>query len=491
MGVDRTDAGADGPKEAAEEPPPPDRRPPADRPGAEGAPSRADSRDGAAAANDTSSQTTENQSEDKPDTIQAPQETTDREDSTTVENKPETPGTSESNEGLRNDDGTTERRDNSPSQEDLGGRPDTTQPPGGAGQSKDADQRNLALDGQTVPHDTAMPPETDRQAVPADAPDRTEDNGAGETSAADVNNSGSAADIGENPDGAANPDESPLASGADAQEPPPDSLDAPGNVVGDNEREPTYPADGAAETAASPAAEDQPESTDKSQLDRQVAPISAAGSGADAHKGREQAHVDSDRIEDRSGETLEGEEAAANTDDASRSGAERFAGRSESLDDADLGAADQRSAEVAGTSKEEQQGSEVEPITPQPDSTSERTEATWATGGLDIAGDLPTGEELVKMESDKQSRAERARRKIYESGDEVLDDVGKVVNRIDQIFKRPPTGHPETRTGPEVVPAPHDGINVTDATTALIAAGVVVGEIFRRGRERLNQKKGV
>ncbi|MFB9834959.1 hypothetical protein [Actinoallomurus acaciae] len=122
---------------------------------------------------------------------------------------------------------------------------------------------------------------------------------------------------------------------------------------------------------------------------------------------------------------------------------------------------------------------------------SEGAEAAWITGGPDIGGDLPTGAELVKMEDDKQSRAERARRKIYESGDEVLDDVGKVVNRVDQIFERPPTGHPETRTGPEVIPAPHEGVSAGDAATALIAAGVVLGEIFRRGRETLRQRKGV
>lgn len=40
-----------------------------------------------------------------------------------------------------------------------------------------------------------------------------------------------------------------------------------------------------------------------------------------------------------------------------------------------------------------------------------------------------------------------------------------------------------------MVPTPHDGINAADTATALIAVGVVVGEILRRGRERLKQRK--
>jgi hypothetical protein len=128
MGVDRAGAGADDPGEAAEEPPPPDRRPPPDRPGAEGAPSRADSRNGAAAANDARDQAAENQGEEKPDTAQESQETSEREGNTTVDNEPETPGTSESNEGLSNDDGSAELYDNNPTQEAAGGSPDTAQP---------------------------------------------------------------------------------------------------------------------------------------------------------------------------------------------------------------------------------------------------------------------------------------------------------------------------------------------------------------------------
>jgi type II secretory pathway pseudopilin PulG len=427
MGVDRTGASSDKPAEAAEEPPPAERQPPPDRPGAEDAPSRADSRNGAAAANETSNQAAENQGKDKPDTAQASQESPEREDNTTVDNEPETPGTSGSNEDSSNDDGIGEQYDNKSTEEDTGGRPDIVQPSGELGDPKGTEQREQAPNGRTTPHDSTSTEETGGRPAPAGDAERTEDRGAGKTTTADANDLDcvpppSAVDIGDRPDNAPRQPEDAPVSAPDTQESPRDSFDAS--------------PDDAVEAAAPPE-----------------------------------------------------EEAAANTDDASRGGTEMLARRFESLNEADLRATDERPRDVMGTTNEEQ-GSRVE-STSRDDSTSERAEPPWATGGLDIAGDLPTGEELVKMENDKQSRAERARRKVYESGDEVLDDVGKVVNRVDQIFERPPTGHPETRMGPEVGPAPHDGINAADAATALIAVGVIVGEIFRRGRERLKQTKGV
>jgi hypothetical protein len=171
MGVDRTGADTDNPAEAAEEPPPPERRPPPDRPGAEGVPSRADSRNGAAAANETSPQAAEDQGEDKPDTAQARQEP-EREDNTTVENEPEASGTSESNEGPGNDDAGGGRYDNIAVQEDPGGRPE---PSAEIGDHKD-DQRGQPSEGRTGPYDSSPTAETDRQRPPAGASEPTADN---------------------------------------------------------------------------------------------------------------------------------------------------------------------------------------------------------------------------------------------------------------------------------------------------------------------------
>ncbi|MDN3355110.1 hypothetical protein [Actinomadura sp. DC4] len=70
MTADRTTIG-DTDAEVTEEPAAPERRTPADAPGADGAPSRADSRAGAAAANDTtSSRTDQEPGEDKPEAAQ-------------------------------------------------------------------------------------------------------------------------------------------------------------------------------------------------------------------------------------------------------------------------------------------------------------------------------------------------------------------------------------------------------------------------------------
>jgi hypothetical protein len=151
MGIDRTGAGTDKPAEATEEPPPPDRRPPPDRPGAEGAPSRADSRNGAAAANDTSTQATDKPGEEKPDTVQASQETSGEQDSTAAEDKPEMPGTSEVNESSSNDNGISGgRHETGPGEADTGGTPETEQR---SEETRDADGREQALDSQATSQD--------------------------------------------------------------------------------------------------------------------------------------------------------------------------------------------------------------------------------------------------------------------------------------------------------------------------------------------------
>ena len=139
MGADRVNDGTDANAETVEEQP--DRRPPPppDKPGTDGYPSRADSRNGAMAANDTSTQDIDQQAERKPDTVQEPQETqeTSGGQGSTATEKPESPRTLESDEGASNENA-SERYDNGPSQEVSGTRPDTGQPPGEFGDPKDA-----------------------------------------------------------------------------------------------------------------------------------------------------------------------------------------------------------------------------------------------------------------------------------------------------------------------------------------------------------------
>jgi hypothetical protein len=464
MGVDRINDGTDANAEAVGEKPDQRPPPPPDKPGTDGYPSRTDSRLGAAAANDT--QTTDDVREEKRDTAQPSQEASERKDTTAAEDKSRVPGTSEVDEGesVSNDADVSERRfETDPGEAGTGSTPETDQRTA----ESDAGGRKERLDGQAAPHDSTATTETGRQPASPSMAERIEDKGTGEKSATEISESANAT----NPSGMGTDDDA-HAPAPDAHRRPRDFTDAPGDVARDDRRKPARPTDDIAEAATKTAeVQGQPGSADKPQpapadQDFPAADISPEGKG-----------------------DAQGRETIANTDDASSNGAETPTQRIKPLDEAHLRAADEGPGEATSTADKKlglgsEHAAEDEP-------SSEGAEATWITGGPDIAGDLPTGEELVKMESDKQSRAERARRKLYESGDEVLDYGGKVVNRVDQIFERPPTGHAETRTGPEVIPAPHEGVGAGDAATALIAAGVVLGEIFRRGREKLKQRKGV
>lgn len=486
MGADRINDGTDANTEAVEEEPAADRRPPPppDRPGTDGYPSRADSRNGAAAANE-STPVTDEAREEKPDTAQASQETSREQDLTAGEDRSKTPGTS--GESSSKDDGVSDQRyETGRGEADTGGTPEREQRP------EEPGGREQRLDGQAAPHDSTATAGTDKQPVSPSVAQRIEEKGTVEKSAAEASESANEADtsgvgVGDRPNSAPREAKDAL---ADTQQPPHDSPDAPGDAAGDDTRKPAHPADDIAEVATKTAEiQGQPGSADKPQPDPPDQDSPGADARPDGKQDTDQASNDSTRIMDYSEGTPEAGKTTANTDDAYSDGTETPIRRIEPLDEAHLRAADDSPGEPTSTADEKQgPGSE---LSVEDEPSSEGAEAAWITGGPDIAGDLPTGAELVKMENDKQSRAERARRKIYESGDEVLDDVGKVVNRVDQIFERPPTGHPETRTGPEVIPAPHEGISAGDAATALIAAGVVVGEIFRRGREKLKQRKGV
>jgi hypothetical protein len=161
MGADRVNDGTDANAETVEEQPDRPPPPPPDKPGTDGYPSRADSRNGAAAANDTSTHDIDQQAERKPDTVQEPQKISGGQGSTATE-KSESPRTLESDEGASNESA-GERYDNP--QEVPGTRPDTGQPPDEFGDPKDAGRREEAPDGRTAPHDGTTPSETEEQAV--------------------------------------------------------------------------------------------------------------------------------------------------------------------------------------------------------------------------------------------------------------------------------------------------------------------------------------
>jgi hypothetical protein len=447
MGVDRMGGGTDTPAEAVGEPPRADRRPPPDRPGTEGAPSRADSRHGAAAANEKSPQTT-----DRPS-----QETPEGQDSAAEEKKPEATGTPESTDSSGAPDGVSGERhetDNAPA--DPVGGPEAEQTSTETGNADDSSGRVQARDGLVTPQGSPSAAGFGEQPVSADATEQRQGKVVGERPA-----DGETADAGtlavQDTDGSAATNADSAAPVPKTQDAPHDPPDAPHDVDVEAAREETKPADDTAKTIEPTA-----ESGDRSQTaERPQTGVPGESSEGD--------------VEDV------GPVAGRPLGDRLMVGDKPLR---QYLDPAGYGAQPQAMVDVEG------EGASEGKIAAEGEPSGDGAESAWLTGGPDIAGDLPTGEELVKMENGRLSRAERARRKVYESGDEVLDDVGKVVNRVDQIFQRPPIGHTVTRTGPEFFQAPHDGLDAGDAATALVATGAVVGEIVRRVRERAKERKG-
>jgi hypothetical protein len=108
-------------------------------------------------------------------------------------------------------------------------------------------------------------------------------------------------------------------------------------------------------------------------------------------------------------------------------------------------------------------------------------------------GDEPTdptdrsGDRIVAEKTDKESRREKMRREGFRAAEDVGDFTKKTLNQAGDLFGRPPSGEAKTGTSPEVSRPPHEGINVGDTATSLIAAGVVVGELYRWAHGKLTQ----
>ena len=118
--------------------------------------------------------------------------------------------------------------------------------------------------------------------------------------------------------------------------------------------------------------------------------------------------------------------------------------------------------------------------------------AAWSSDTGDQPGDPDDrkGDRIAKSEKDESSRPEKLRRKFHREGTDAVEDAGKAASHVKDILSRSPTGHMETRTGPTATPAPHDGASVTDTFTALVAAGIMIGEASRVVHKKIIQKKG-
>jgi hypothetical protein len=457
MGADRVSDGTDTNAETVEEQP--DRRPPPppDKPGTDGYPSRADSRQGAAAANDTSTQDTENQGEDKPDTSQASQEAAGERDSTSSE-KPETPGPTEPNESIGNDGGSTDGRHATGSEVGTGGRLEIGQHPE---QTIDDGGREQAPDGTAVRQDNPGTVEMEERSAPADAPGARPDSAAGEGPTAEV---------------------------AEPASVDTSSARNPADVAGEARTDAELV--GGVSEAGAPAGmgEGQPRAADISRPDQPDEALAAADAGSgdkpDAEQGSDalQEKTQTGEAAEEPGTTL-GESAETLGQRLERSGNEAEPGADDAAGgiDADrkrplgdrLMVGDVPLREYLNSRDGAAAGSDVvgEP---------------WTDPTADLP---PTGKELVEMDNDKLSRFERFRKEGHKELTDALDVTEKGFDLGVGAFARPPT-HAETRTSqPEVVEAPHHAVTAGEAAAGLLAAGVLMSELVRWGHGKLTPEK--
>lgn len=111
-------------------------------------------------------------------------------------------------------------------------------------------------------------------------------------------------------------------------------------------------------------------------------------------------------------------------------------------------------------------------------------------GDFEEPPELPAGKELLEMEGDDEPRVDRLRRKTYERLDDLFDVTAEVAEEADGIFHRPPTdSHAVVKIDHTVMEAPHQGIHVGEAATALLATGIVIAEISRWSYGKMSGKE--
>ncbi|MCO6009402.1 hypothetical protein NE236_30970 [Actinoallomurus purpureus] len=109
----------------------------------------------------------------------------------------------------------------------------------------------------------------------------------------------------------------------------------------------------------------------------------------------------------------------------------------------------------------------------------------------DRAGDRVANTKDDNAEKDRKSRAEAFRGAFRRDSEKVADKAGKGADRLQDILtRRPPPGHQEARTGPDVAPAPHQGLDTGSAITTALVTGALIGEGIRFFHRRLKEQKG-
>jgi hypothetical protein len=99
----------------------------------------------------------------------------------------------------------------------------------------------------------------------------------------------------------------------------------------------------------------------------------------------------------------------------------------------------------------------------------------------------PTGEQLIGMEDDTQSRLEKLRRNIYERADDMSDAADEHGGTLGNLFEHPPTeSHTEVPSSPQDVPS-HQGHAVDGGhlASAALVVGLLGFELFRTVKNRV------
>jgi hypothetical protein len=98
------------------------------------------------------------------------------------------------------------------------------------------------------------------------------------------------------------------------------------------------------------------------------------------------------------------------------------------------------------------------------------------------------GNRIADTSNDKQSRRERMRKEGWRASEDTIDFTQKRLTDNQAIFS-PPTGHAAARSSPELTALAHEGVSIVDTATALMAAGIVLGELYHQGHKRLSRGK--
>jgi hypothetical protein len=107
-------------------------------------------------------------------------------------------------------------------------------------------------------------------------------------------------------------------------------------------------------------------------------------------------------------------------------------------------------------------------------------------------GRKPTGEQLRDMESDKLSRGDRFRKKVYERADDIQDSTEKTAGTLQGILgAHRPTGQDVKYTTQPAIDRPvPPGADASSIATAGLALGLVADRLIRRVRDMFRQPKG-